>query len=172
MKVVGFAGYSGAGKTTLVEQVVRELRARGQSVSVIKHAHHSFDVDQPGKDSWRHRQAGAYEVLLVSQRRMALLREWELAEEPHIDSLLPELGDVDWALVEGFKFAPICKLEVWRASVGKPAHYPDDPFMVAVVTDDAAQLPAPTARPVLDINRPAEVVDFLLREAQRFEHAG
>ncbi len=169
MNVCGFAGYSGSGKTTLVESLIGEFRLRGLSVSVIKHAHEGFDLDRPGKDSWRHREAGAYEVLLASRRRLALLREWQLDDEPRVQDLIPELGEVDWALVEGFKFASIPKLEVWRAATGRPVIYAEDPFVVAIVTDSPDALPVPTARAILDLNRPAAVADYLLAQRQRFE---
>lgn len=117
MKVVGFAGFSGSGKTTLVEQLVRGLRGRGLRVSVIKHAHHAFDVDQAGKDSWRHREAGAFEVLVASNRRLVLQRQYEQEAEPKVHHLLAEVYDgVDWVLVEGFKHSDLSKIEVWRPS--------------------------------------------------------
>ena len=132
MKVVGFCGFSGSGKTTLVEQLISRLRLAGQRVSVIKHAHHDFDIDQPGKDSHRHREAGAFEVLIASDRRLARIREYERQADPTVHQLLAEIYEVDWVLVEGFKHADVPKLEVWRAATGKPALYPNDPFVVAV----------------------------------------
>jgi molybdopterin-guanine dinucleotide biosynthesis protein B len=170
MKVVGFCGWSGSGKTTLIEQVIALLKLAGQRVSVIKHAHQSFDIDQPGKDSWRHRQAGAFEVLVASERRLAKVREFERPERPSVHQLLAELLDCDWALVEGFKHADIPKIEVWRADNGKPAQYPDDPFVVAISTDSPDRLPAPTGLPLLDLNTPDAVVDFLLRDPARYEY--
>jgi molybdopterin-guanine dinucleotide biosynthesis protein B len=170
MKVVGFAGWSGSGKTTLIEQVIVRLKLAGQRVSVVKHAHQDFDIDQPGKDSWRHRQAGAFEVLVASERRLAKVREFELAQRPTVHQLLAELVECDWALVEGFKHADIPKIEVWRADNGKPAHYPDDPFVVAISTDSPDRLPAPTGLPLLDLNAPDAVVDFLLRDPARYEY--
>ncbi len=169
MKAVGFAGFSGSGKTTLVEQVLRLLRERGFSVSVIKHAHSSFDVDKPGKDSYRHREAGAYEVILASQKRMAILREWELPCAPNVEDLLREMKPVDWVLIEGFKHAPIPKLEVWRASNSKPLRAQEDPFIIAVITDSPEAMPAATTCDVLDINNAAQVADYLLTHAHRFE---
>jgi len=112
MKVVVFASFSGSGETTLLEQVIALLKARGQRVSVLKHAHPRFDIDQPGKDSWRHRQAGAYEVLVASDQRLALVREYPTIHEPDVHALLAQLSAVDWVLVEGFKFAPLPKIEV------------------------------------------------------------
>jgi molybdopterin-guanine dinucleotide biosynthesis protein B len=170
MKVVGFSGYSGSGKTTLVEQLIRRLRAAGQRVSVVKHAHHDFDIDHPGKDSWRHREAGAFEVVIASNRRLAKIREYEVQGAPTVHQLIAELVDCDWVLVEGFKNADILKVEVWRASAGKPAQYPDDPFVVAICTDSAEQLPVPTGLPLLDLNDPDAVANFLLGHTQRHEY--
>lgn len=172
MKVVGFCGFSGSGKTTLVEQLITRLRLAGERVSVIKHAHHAFDIDHEGKDSWRHRQAGAYEVVVASDQRLAKIREYETAREPVLDELIAELAPCDWALVEGFKTAPLPKLEVWRHATGKSVRYPEDPFVLAIVTDSPGQLPVETALPVLDLNDPDAVVAFLLRECVRFERGG
>src|ERR1700712_3756298 len=117
MNVIGFAGYSGAGKTTLVERLIPVLKLHGLRVSVVKHAHHKFDIDHPGKDSFRHREAGAFEVLVASSRRLALMREYERESEPSIHHLLAELWEgVDWVLVEGFRHSDLLKLEVWRAA--------------------------------------------------------
>ena len=121
MKVVGFSAWSGSGKTTLVEQLITHLRRAGQRVSVVKHAHHDFDIDHAGKDSWRHRQAGAFEVVIASNRRLAKMREFEQPCEPTVHQLIAELVDCDWVLVEGFKHADLLKIEVWRAATGKPA---------------------------------------------------
>jgi molybdopterin-guanine dinucleotide biosynthesis adapter protein len=170
MNICGFAGYSGAGKTTLVESIVTELRLRGFSASVIKHAHESFDVDKPGKDSHRHREAGAYEVMLVSKQRMAILREWELEAEPRIQDIVGEMSPVDWLLVEGFKAASIPKLEVWREANNKPIIYPNDPYVIAIVSEANKALPEPTERAQLDINDPVQVVDYMLANATRFEY--
>jgi len=172
MKVVGFCGFSGSGKTTLVEQLITRLRLAGERVSVIKHAHHAFDIDHEGKDSWRHRQAGAYEVVVASDQRLAKIREYDTAREPVLDELIAELAPCDWALVEGFKTAPLPKLEVWRHATGKSVRYSEDPFVLAIVTDSPGQLPAETALPVLDLNDPDAVVAFLLRECVRFERGG
>ena len=170
MKVVGFSGFSGSGKTTLVEQLVSHFRLAGQRVSVIKHAHHDFDIDQPGKDSWRHRQAGAFEVLIASDRRLAKIREYELRAEPTVHQLLAELLDCDGVLVEGFKRADILKVEVWRAEAGKPAQYPDDPYVVAICTDSAAQLPVATGLPLFDLNAPETMLNFLLADPERYDY--
>ena len=170
MKVVGICGFSGSGKTTLVEQLIQRLREAGQRVSVVKHAHHDFDIDHPGKDSWRHRQAGAFEVVIASNRRLAKIREFELRTEPTVHQLIAELLDCDWALVEGFKSADLLKIEVWRAATGKPAQYPADPFVVAICTDSAEKLPVATGLPLLDLNAPDSIAEFLLGDAQRYEY--
>ena len=119
MNVVGFAGFSGSGKTTLVEQLIPALRLRGLRVSVIKHAHHSFDIDHPGKDTWRHREAGAFEVLIASGTRLAKMREYEVPGQPSVHQLIAEMVECDWLLVEGFKHASLPKIEVWRAACGE-----------------------------------------------------
>ncbi len=170
MHVIAFCGYSGSGKTTLVEQLIARLRLAGQRVSVVKHAHHDFDIDHEGKDSWRHRQAGAYEVVIASNRRLAKMREYPEAAEPAVDQLIDELDDCDWVLVEGFKNAALPKIEVWRASTGMRARYPDDPFVIAIATDSAARLPAPTGLPVIDLNDADAVARFVLGSAERCEY--
>ncbi len=171
MKVVGFAGYSGSGKTTLVEKLIPALKLRGLRVSVVKHAHHSFDIDHPGKDSWRHREAGAFEVVLASDRRLALVREFEQPGELKVHHLIAELYEgVDWVLVEGFKDSDLLKIEVWRAATGKPVRYPEDDFIAAVATDSPDRLPVPTALDVLDLNDPDAVADWLLAHADRFDY--
>lgn len=137
MKVLGIAGYSGAGKTTLLEKLIPLLCADGVRVSLIKHAHHGFDVDQPGKDSWRHRQAGAGEVLVASDVRWALMHENASAREPQLMDLLEQLSPCDLVLVEGWKRDPIPKIEVHRADNGKPWLYPDDDNILAVASDVA-----------------------------------
>src|SRR5450432_3748559 len=167
MHVIAFCGYSGSGKTTLVEQLIVRLRLAGERVSVVKHAHHDFDIDHVGKDSWRHRQAGAYEVVIASNRRLAKMREYPATEEPTVEQLIDELDDCDWVLVEGFKNAALPKIEVWRASTGKRARYPDDPFVIAIATDSAASLPAPTGLPVIDLNDADAVARFVLDSAGR-----
>src|SRR3954462_10427815 len=155
MKVVGFAGYSGSGKTTLIERLIPALKARGLRVSVVKHAHHAFDIDHPGKDTFRHREAGAFEVVVASSKRLALIREFEQPAQLSVHHLLAELYEgVDWVLVEGFKSSNLLKIEVWRPSSGQPVRYPDDDFIVAIATDAPGELPQETARPVLDLNDP------------------
>jgi molybdopterin-guanine dinucleotide biosynthesis protein B len=143
MKVIGLAGWSGAGKTTLLSRVIPHLLKEGLRVSVIKHAHHEFDVDVPGKDSWVHRQSGASEVLVSSTRRWALMHELRGAAEPRLQELLAKMAPVDLVLVEGFKREPHRKIEVFRAANGKPWLFPDDPGIVGIVTDHAVDTKLP-----------------------------
>jgi molybdopterin-guanine dinucleotide biosynthesis protein B len=171
MKVVGFAGFSGSGKTTLVESLIPALKLRGLRVSVVKHAHHKFDIDYPGKDTWRHREAGAFEVVVASSQRLALMREFEQAAQLTVHHLIAELYEgVDWVLVEGFKDSDLLKIEVWRADSGKRALYPHDDFIVAIATDNPARLPEPTLRPVLDLNGADAVAQWLIDNQDRFEY--
>ena len=171
MKVIGFAGFSGSGKTTLVERLIPAFRLMGLRVSVAKHAHHEFDIDHPGKDTFRHREAGAFEVIVASDQRLALMREFEQPARLSVHHLLAELYDgVDWVLVEGFKDSNLQKIEVWRAGAGKPARYPDDDFVVAIATDSPAELPQPTLRPVLDLNDSDAVARWLADNGHRFEY--
>ena len=171
MNVVCFAGYSGSGKTTLVEGVISALKLRGLRVSVVKHAHHKFDIDHPGKDTWRHRQAGAFEVVAASNQRMALVREFEQETQLTVHQLIAQLHDgVDWVLVEGFKQSDLLKVEVWRADAGQPTRYTEDDFVVAIATDDASCLPAPTQRPLLDINDHDAVAQWLVDQGERFTY--
>ena len=145
MKVIGLAGWSGAGKTTLLTRVIPHFRAAGLRVSVIKHAHHKFDVDVPGKDSWRHREAGAEEVLVSSGLRWALMHELRGAREPHLPELLKKLSRVDLVIVEGYKSEPHRKIEIHRAANGKPFLFPDDPGIAGIVSDVAVDTDLPTA---------------------------
>ena len=170
MKVVGFCGPSGVGKTTLIEAVIAGLKAHGQRVSVIKHAHQHFDIDRPGKDSFRHREAGATEVLVASSQRMALLREFEQGGLPSVHQLLAELSPVDWVLVEGYKHADLPKVEVWRAALGQAPLYPDDPFITLIATDAPRALPVATGVPVIDMADAAAVVCHLLDTAGRYDY--
>ena len=170
MRVIGFCGPSGVGKTTLIEGVLVALRGHGQRVSVIKHAHKHFDIDQPGKDSHRHREAGAFEVLIASGQRLAKMREYAVPGQPTVHQLIAEMLDCDWILVEGFKDADIPKVEVWRAALGQAAYYPNDPFVVAVATDTPADLPEPTARPVFDLAAPDALAAWLMDTAPRFDY--
>ncbi len=158
MRVFGLAGWSGSGKTTLLTTLIPELIRRGVTVSTIKHAHHEFDIDKPGKDSWLHRQAGASEVMVASARRFALMHELREAPEPSLDELVARMAPVDLLLVEGFKAHAHEKLEVHRPSVGKPFLYPDDPHIVAVASDEALSLPLP----VLPLDDIAAIADMIL----------
>jgi molybdopterin-guanine dinucleotide biosynthesis protein B len=162
MRVIGMAGWSGAGKTTLLAKLIPGLIARGFRVSTVKHAHHAFDVDQPGKDSHTHRQAGATEVLVSSARRFALVHELRGAAEPTLEELLAKLSPVDLVIVEGFKRAPHPKLEIFRAGVGKPLLHPDDPHIVAVASD--VPLPA-TKIPVVALDDTDAIIDIVLARA-------
>jgi molybdopterin-guanine dinucleotide biosynthesis protein B len=161
MKVIGIAGWSGAGKTTLLTRVIPYLAARGLSVSTIKHAHHAFDIDQPGKDSHTHRMAGATEVLISSANRYALMHELRGAPELSLGALLEKLSPVDLVLVEGFKREAHPKLEVYRASVGKPLLAPDDPHIVAIASDG----PVAARRPVISLDDVEAVADVLVAHA-------
>jgi molybdopterin-guanine dinucleotide biosynthesis adapter protein len=165
MRVIGLAGWSGAGKTTLIVRLIPEFNRRGLSVSTIKHAHHGFDVDRPGKDSFEHRAAGAQEVLVVSAARLALMRELRGAPEPSLAELLQMLAPVDLVLVEGFKRDAIPKIEVYREAVGKPAIHPLDPHVVAIVGDFASGVPLPHA----PIDDTAAVADLMLALAAPVE---
>jgi len=174
MKVVGLCGVSGSGKTQLAEGLIRALKAAGQRVSVVKHAHKRFDIDVPGKDSYRHREAGAFEVVVANSHRLAKVREFDAEMEPTVDQLIAELvdgGDAHWVLVEGFKHASLPKVEVWRAERGAGALYAEgDPFVVAVATDAPDRLPAPTGLPVLDLNSPEAVAAFLRQDPARYDY--
>jgi molybdopterin-guanine dinucleotide biosynthesis protein B len=158
MKTFGFAGWSGSGKTTLIEQLIPHFVQRGLRVSLIKHAHHTFDVDHPGKDSYRHRQAGASEILVSSSRRWALMHELRGTQEPSFEEQVKRISPCDLLLVEGFKFAPIPKLEVWRAQTGEALLHPNDPHIVAVASDAKVE----TKLPLLDLNDVAGVARFIL----------
>jgi molybdopterin-guanine dinucleotide biosynthesis protein B len=162
MRIIGLAGWSGSGKTTLVTKALPRLIARGQRVSTIKHAHHGFDLDQPGKDSFMHRTAGATEVLISSARRFAILHELRDDAEWDLPELLAKLSPVDLVLVEGFKRDAFPKLEIHRAANGKPLLQPDDPHIVAIACDT----PLPEAKvPVIDLNDIERIVDMLLKQA-------
>lgn len=162
MRIMGLAGWSGAGKTTLVAKLIPAITARGLKVSTIKHAHHAFDVDRPGKDSYMHRMAGATEVLVSSQNRFALMHELRGAPELSLNELLSKLAPVDLVIVEGYKREPHPKLEIFRATVGKPLIHPEDPHVVAIASDCAL----PHARvPRVDIDDVDAIIDILLRHA-------
>jgi molybdopterin-guanine dinucleotide biosynthesis protein B len=158
MHILGLTGWSGSGKTTLLTALIPRFIARGLSVSTVKHAYHGFDLDQPGKDSWRHRQAGAHEVMVASSVRWALMHEVE-GEEPGLPELLQRLAPVDLVIVEGFKANPHPKIEVHRPVLGKPPIWPGRPDIVAVACDDAPAGDPPQALP---LNDPAAIVDWAL----------
>jgi molybdopterin-guanine dinucleotide biosynthesis protein B len=158
VKTFGFAGWSGSGKTTLIEKLMPLFVTRGLRVSLIKHAHHTFDVDQPGKDSYRHRQAGAMEVLVTSARRWVLMHELGGAPEPSFEEQIRHFSPCDLLIVEGFKFAPIPKLEVWRPETGQGMLHPTDPHIVAVASDVKLE----TTLPLLDLNDAAAIAAFIL----------
>lgn len=165
MRIFGFAGYSGSGKTTLIEQLLPRLMARGLRVSLIKHAHHAFDIDQPGKDSYRHRKAGAAEVMIASDQRWVLMHELHNEREPSLRDLVARFSPCDLVLVEGYKREPIPKLEVYRRSNGKPMLSPADPNIVAIARDEPVDSPLPQ----FDLNDvdtiAAYVFDFATRTA-------
>jgi molybdopterin-guanine dinucleotide biosynthesis protein B len=162
MRIIGLAGWSGSGKTTLLTKVIPRIVARGLKVSTIKHAHHSFDIDRPGKDSHTHRMAGATEVLVGSGRRWAVVHELRGEAEPTLAELIEKASPVDLILVEGYKGGSHPKLEVYRATVGKPLLYPDDAAIVAIATDE----PLPGAPiPVVDLDDTEAIIDILLRHA-------
>jgi molybdopterin-guanine dinucleotide biosynthesis adapter protein len=158
VKILGIVGWSGSGKTTLITALLPMLRDRGLRVSTVKHAHHGFDMDRPGKDTFRHRAAGAHEVLVTSTRRWALLHE-VAGPEPRLPDLLARLEPVDLVLVEGFKTHPFPKLEVYRAALGRPPIWPTEPEVVAVAADAVG---AGCDRPVLPLNDPAAIADWIL----------
>jgi molybdopterin-guanine dinucleotide biosynthesis protein B len=160
MRLFGVVGYSGSGKTTLLVRLIPELVRRGITVSTMKHAHHGFDVDQPGKDSYEHRRAGASEVLVSSARRWALMHESRDEPEPGPEQLAAHMTPVDLLLIEGFKREPHEKLEVWRAETGKPLLALEDRSIVAVASDGT--VPGVTL-PVLDLDDLGAIADFILR---------
>jgi len=163
MRVFGFAGWSGSGKTTLIEALVPRLTARGLRVSLVKHAHHAFDVDQPGKDSHRHRMAGCSEVLVTSAVRFALMHELRGAPELTLGDALGRLSPCDLALVEGWKRAAMPKLEVWREALGKPQLHPGDPSILGVATDAPDRLR--TALPTFALHDHAAIATFIVENA-------
>jgi len=160
MRIFGLAGWSGSGKTTLMTALIPQFVARGLKVSTIKHAHHAFDVDQPGKDSWRHRQAGASEVMVMSARRWALMHELRGEPEPELDDILPRITPVDLLLVEGFKWHPHPKIEVHRPSLGRPPLYPGDAHIIAVACDERL---FGLRLPWLRLDDAAGIAEFMLR---------
>ena len=161
MKIFGIAGYSGSGKTTLIEKLIPQFTARGVRVSLIKHAHHTFDVDQAGKDSWRHRHAGCQEVLVTSSRRWALMHELRGAPEPTLPQLVKHLSGCDLVLIEGFKREPIPKLEVHRALVGEPLLFPHDSHIAAMASDG----PVDTVQPQFGLDDIEGIAAFIEQHA-------
>lgn len=160
MKIFGIAGFKNAGKTGLMERLVTEITGRGLTVSTLKHAHHAFDIDQPGKDSYRHRAAGAQQVLLASANRWALMSELRDAPEPPLQDLLARLDPVDLVLVEGWKRDTHPKIEAIRAENKHPMLAPDDPTIVAIASDTALT----SDRPVFDLNDTQAIADFILNQ--------
>jgi molybdopterin-guanine dinucleotide biosynthesis protein B len=158
-KTMGFAGWSGSGKTSLLIKLIPELTRRGIAVSTIKHAHHGFDIDRPGKDSHQHREAGANEVLISSGSRWALMHENRDENEADLATLIDRLSPVDLVLVEGFRGQAHAKIEVYRAKLGKPLLFPDDPHIVAMATDSDV---AGVLLPVLDLNNVSVIADFII----------
>lgn len=158
MKVIGMAGWSGSGKTTLVEKLIPKFTARGLRVSVIKHAHHGFDLDKPGKDSYRHREAGALQVLMLSNDRWVLMHELRGAPEPTLDEQLRLLAPCDLVLIEGYKEAAVPKIEIHRPALGKPPLWPENPHVIAVASDATIECPLPC----LPLNDPAAIAAFIL----------
>lgn len=163
MKVLGIAGYSGSGKTTLIERIVPILVGEGLRVSLVKHAHHDFEIDRPGKDSWRHREAGCTEVLVSSSRRWALMRELRGEPEPGLAEQLKHLSPCDLVLVEGYKHDPIPRVEVHRRDAGTPLLHPGDPHVIAVATDE----PLETRLPQLPLGDPPAVARFIVEFARK-----
>jgi molybdopterin-guanine dinucleotide biosynthesis protein MobB len=161
--MIGFAAWSGTGKTTLLRALLPRLRRRGLRVGVVKHAHHDFDIDIPGKDSYELRRAGATHVLVGSRRRWALVVETDLKEDPSLAEMLAHLGGeaLDLILIEGLKREAIPKIEVHRPALGMPTLFPDDPNIVAVATD--RPIPTPPSVALLDLNHPDQIVAFILR---------
>ncbi len=161
MKVIGLAGWSGAGKTTLLSKLIPHLVDRGLRISTIKHAHHEFDVDVPGKDSWLHRQAGASEVLVSSGRRWALMHELRGAGEPQLHELLTKMSSVDLVIVEGFKRDPHRKIEVHRVANGKELLFPQDPAIIGIASD----IDIATALPVMHLDDIDAIADVICKSA-------
>ncbi|OYU49644.1 MAG: molybdopterin-guanine dinucleotide biosynthesis protein B [Rhizobiales bacterium PAR1] len=168
MRMIGLAGWSGAGKTTLVSRLIPALTARGNSVSTIKHAHHQFDIDHPGKDSYAHRMAGSTETLVSSANRFALIHELRSAPEWTLPQLLAKLSPVDFVLIEGFKRAPHPKIEVFRAANGRPALHPEDPMIRAIATDSPF---ASTLLPQVGLDEIEAIADLVERLAVPCEAA-
>jgi molybdopterin-guanine dinucleotide biosynthesis protein B len=163
MKVLGLTGWSGSGKTTLIVKLIPELVARGLRISTIKHAHHAFEIDKPGKDSYRHREAGATEVMVSSEHRWALMHEHRAGEEPTSVELMRRMTPVDLLLIEGFKHEAHDKLEVFRRDLGKPLISPGDGSFLAILSDGAVP---ETSLPVIDLNDTSAIADFIVTHCQ------
>lgn len=169
MRLFGFAGFSGSGKTTLIEKLLPRLVGRGLRVSLIKHAHHGFDVDRPGKDSYRHREAGCGEVLVTSSKRWALMHELRGAPEPRLEDLIGQLSPCDLVLIEGFKREAVPKLEVFRAKHGGQERlFPHDPYIAAIATDAKVE----TNLPAFGLDDAEAIADFVTSRALSIEHFG
>lgn len=166
MKIFGLAGWSGSGKTTLIVDLIPEITARGIVVSTMKHTHHRFDIDKPGKDSYNHRQAGAQEVMIVSSTRWALMNELRDKPEPGIDELLSHMTTVDLILIEGFKSYPHPKIEVHRPSIDKPLLCTNDPSVVAIASNEPVN---GVALPILDLDNVRLIADFILNYVELSE---
>ena len=162
MNVIGIVGWKNSGKTTLASALIRELSARGLTVNSIKHAHHAVDIDQPGTDSYKHRDAGAREVILAGGQRFAIMHELRGAEEPTLDELLTRLGPCDWVVVEGFKGHSHPKIEIHRQENSRPPLYPEDANIIALAADYAADFPGP----IFDPDDVPGMADFILNAEQ------
>ena len=160
-RLIGLAGWSGAGKTTLIGKLIPILAWRGLKVSTIKHAHHTFDIDQPGKDCWLHRQAGAAEVLVASANRFALIHEYRGAPEPSLDELLSRLGPADLVIIEGFRHGRHPKIEIFRPALGKPPLWPTDPMIVAVAAPEPIE---GLSLPYLPLDTPDAIADWIMAQ--------
>ena len=161
MQIFGLAGWSGSGKTTLIVKLIPELVGRGLSVSTMKHAHHEFDIDQPGKDSYEHRHAGASEVIISASRRWALMHEVRNEKEPSVDELISRMTPVDLLLVEGFKWHAHPKMEIHRPAIGKPLLQNNDPEIIAVASDEKL---TNLSVPVFDLNDIMGIADFIIKK--------
>jgi molybdopterin-guanine dinucleotide biosynthesis protein B len=162
MKIFGVTGWKNSGKTGLMERLITEFTARGLTVSSIKHAHHSFDIDHPGRDSYRHRDAGARQVLLASRNRWALMHELRVEDEPSLGDLLEQLSPVDLVLIEGYKRDRHPKIEAHRKETGQPLIAPEDETIVAVASDTSVSID----RPVLDLNDTASIANFIAQHLE------
>ncbi len=167
--ILGFAAFSGTGKTTLLEQIIPLLKQQGLRIALIKHSHHNFQIDQPGKDSFRLREAGASPVMLISSHRRAIITEFAAAQEPMLDDQLKlfDQSELDLILVEGFKAEAFPKIELHRAAINKPLLYPNDPNIIAIATD--TPLITPNTPTQLDINQPDMIATFILKQFLRLK---